>query len=339
MCMKLRLNLGKRSYDVIIKAGALENVGKLINLNRKVLIVTDSGVPKQYALTVKAQCNEGHICTVPEGEDSKSIAVYTQLLEQMIKHNFTRKDAVIAVGGGVVGDLAGFVASSYMRGVDFINCPTTTLSQIDSSIGGKVAVNLNDTKNIVGAFHQPKLVVIDIETLKTLSERQFAQGLAEALKAGLIADSELFELFEKSDIKAEIEQIIYKSLLIKKQIVEEDETEKGVRAALNFGHTIGHGIESACGLGTLYHGECVGLGMLYMIEDNVLKERTKGILKKLNLPTTVPCEAENIFKYVCHDKKASDKGIKIVKVANLGEFRFDNVSFDDVEKLIKTASF
>ncbi len=337
MCMKLRLNLGKRSYDVIIKAGALQNVGKLINLNRKVLIVTDSGVPKEYAQNVQKQCENGYIFTVEQGEASKSIETYSVLLRQMIKHNFTRKDAVIAVGGGVVGDLAGFVASSYMRGVDFINCPTTTLAQIDSSIGGKVAVNLDDTKNIVGAFHQPKLVVIDTDTLKTLSKRQYAQGLAEALKAGLIASKELFELFENGEISQNIEQIIYKSLYIKKQIVEEDETESGVRAALNFGHTIGHGIESACGLGQLYHGECVGLGMLYMIEDNKLKHRTRAILKKLNLPTKTPCAAQDIFKYVCHDKKAGANNIKIVKVSNLGEFRFDTVSFEDVKKIIEIA--
>ncbi len=332
--MKLTVNLGKRSYDVIVKRGVLKHIGKLINLNRKVLVVTDDGVPLKYSDTVLENCENGVRCVLPSGEGTKNIESYTHLLRQMMQHGFTRGDAVIAVGGGMVGDLAGFAASSYMRGIDFINCPTTTLSQIDSSIGGKVAVNLDDTKNIVGAFHQPRLVLVDPDTLDTLDERQYAQGLVEALKAGLIADTELFEIFEKQDIKQNIEEIIYKSLDMKRRVVQQDETEKGLRACLNFGHTIGHGIESAAGLGQFYHGECVGLGMLFMIENNVLKERTKGILKKLCMPTEIEYDSDEIYRFVCHDKKAGANTIKIVKVAELGTFRLDSITYDDIRKII-----
>ena len=187
--MKLTMRLGADSYDIVIKRGALGSLGQLTDLaNRKVFIVTDTGVPIQYAETVKAQCADGSIFVVPQGEASKSIKVYTTVLQAMLEFGMTRADLVVAVGGGVVGDMAGFAAATYMRGIQFINCPTTTLSQFDSSIGGKVAVDLGETKNIVGAFWQPKLVVIDPDVLATLPRRQFVNGLAEALKMSLIAD-------------------------------------------------------------------------------------------------------------------------------------------------------
>ena len=301
--MKLTMRLGARSYDIILKRGALKNLSALINLNRKVFIVTDSGVPAQYAETVRAQCKEGLVYTVPQGEGSKSLAVYQKLLEAMLEAGFGRGDAVVAVGGGVVGDLAGFVAATYMRGVDFINCPTTTLSQIDSSIGGKVAVDLGRTKNIVGAFWQPKLVVVDPDTLATLPRRHFVNGLAESVKMSLTCDAELFQMFETCDVDAELETIIRRSLLIKKSVVERDETEQGLRAILNFGHTLGHGIEAVKGVGGrrktgLYHGECVALGMLPMIEDRQLQKRARAVLRRLGLPCRAAYNKEKVLGYM-----------------------------------------
>ena len=170
--MKLTMQLGSRSYDIILKSGCLANLYQFANVaNRKVFILTDSGVPEQYAQTVLAQCPNGMVYTVPQGEASKSLKVYGQVLQAMLEFNMTRKDLLVAVGGGVVGDLGGFCAASYMRGIDFVNCPTTTLSMIDSSIGGKTAVDLGDTKNIVGAFWQPRLVIVDPATLSTLPRR------------------------------------------------------------------------------------------------------------------------------------------------------------------------
>ena len=285
MSMKLTMRLGVRSYDIIIKQGGLSRVGQLINLNRRVLVVSDTGVPEAYLKTVLAQCREGVPVVLPQGEGTKSLECFGQLLTVMLEHGFTRGDAVLALGGGVVGDLAGFAAASYMRGVTFINCPTTTLSQIDSSIGGKTAINLAGTKNTVGAFYQPSLVVADPDTLKSLPERHFINGLAEAVKAGLIADEGLFELFETEDAHEKIEEIVYRSLVMKKNVVERDEREAGLRATLNFGHTLGHAIESANHLGGLYHGECVALGMLPMIEDASLRRRTRAVYKKLGLPS------------------------------------------------------
>ena len=201
---KLTMNLGERSYDIIIKSGSLENLYQFARLDRRVAVVTDSGVPAQYAQRVADQCKDARIITVPQGEASKSFKILESVLRQMLDFGMGRGDLVVAVGGGVVGDLAGFAASIYMRGIDFINCPTTTLSMIDSSIGGKTAVDLGDTKNIVGAFWQPKLVIVDPDTLSTLPRRHYINGLAEAVKASLLADPELFAIFEKGDIDAQI---------------------------------------------------------------------------------------------------------------------------------------
>ena len=287
---KLTMNLGERSYDIILKNGALENLYQFARLDRKVAVVTDSGVPAEYAQRVADQCRESTIITVPQGEASKSFKVLETVLRQMLEFNMGRGDLVVAVGGGVVGDLAGFAAAIYMRGIDFINCPTTTLSMIDSSIGGKTAVDLGDTKNIVGAFWQPKLVIVDPATLSTLPRRHYINGLAEAVKAGLLADPELFAIFEKGDIDTQISEIIYRSLRFKKNVVEQDETERGMRKALNFGHTIGHGIEAVKGIKGrrtvgLFHGECVALGMLPMIESKALQKRVRAVYRRIGLPT------------------------------------------------------
>ena len=201
---KLTMNLGERSYDIILKNGALENLYQFARLDRRVAVVTDAGVPAEYAQRVADQCRDAKIITVPQGEASKSMKILESVLRQMLEFNMGRGDLVIAVGGGVVGDLAGFAASIYMRGIDFINCPTTTLSMIDSSIGGKTAVDLGETKNIVGSFWQPKLVIVDPSTLATLPRRQYINGLAESVKASLLADPELFAIFEKGDIDEQI---------------------------------------------------------------------------------------------------------------------------------------
>lgn len=215
--MKLTMQLGNRSYDIIMKRGCLANLYQFINLsNRKVFILTDSGVPAQYAQSVLAQCPDGMVYTVPQGEGSKSLKVFGQVQQAMLDFNMTRKDLLVSVGGGVIGDLGGFCAATYMRGIDFVNCPTTTLSQVDSSIGGKTAIDLGETKNIVGAFWQPKVVLVDFDTLETLPRRHYVNGLAEAVKMGLIADPELFALFEQGKPEDNIEQIIYRSLRVKK---------------------------------------------------------------------------------------------------------------------------
>ncbi len=331
----LHMDLGADSYDIVIERGALQKAGEYLDLDRKVLVVTDDGVPKQYAQAVAASAKDGVIVTVPQGEDSKSIATYSALLSQMLKEGFSRRDAVVAVGGGVVGDLAGFVAASYMRGVDFYNIPTTVLSQVDSSIGGKTAVNLDGIKNIVGAFYQPKKVLVDLDLLATLDDRLVSEGLAEALKMGLTSDAELFELFEKGNINESMDEIITRSLMIKKNVVEQDEKEQGLRKILNFGHTIGHGIEAFEERHGLYHGECVAIGMIPMVSDE-LRPRLIRILKSLHLPISVEAEPDKIFEAMKHDKKSAGDRVTVVTVPKPGQFEMKEIAFKEIYPLIKT---
>ena len=332
--MIIQMNLQHDSYDIIVERGILARAGEHLDLNRRVLVVTDTGVPAVYAKTLAQQCKESVICTVEMGEASKSLAVFGQLLETMLNHDFSRKDCVVAVGGGVVGDLAGFAASAYMRGIDFYNIPTTLLSQIDSSIGGKTAINFGGVKNIFGAFYQPKKVLIDPDLLKTLPPRQIANGLAEAIKMSLTCDKDLFTLFEQQDIEANLEEIIIRSLNIKKSVVEQDEKEAGLRKVLNFGHTIGHGIESSEGMCELYHGECVALGMLPMCSE-AIRPRVIAVLKKCNLYRELQYDWDKITQAAFHDKKADGSLVTVILVNQVGSFEIKTMECLDVIELAK----
>ena len=341
--MKLTMKLNRSGYDIILKRGCLRNLHQFTNVqNRKVFVLTDSGVPAQYAQMVAAQCPASTVYTVPQGEGSKSLKVYGQVLQAMLEFGMTRKDLLVAVGGGVVGDLGGFCAATFMRGIEFAQCPTTTLSQVDSSIGGKTAVDLGETKNIVGAFWQPCVVLIDPDTLDTLPRRQYVNGLAEALKAGIIADPELFALFEKGNVEDNIEEIIYRSLQVKKRVVEQDERENGMRACLNFGHTIGHGIEAVKGIrgrrtNGLYHGECVALGMLPMIEDKQLVKRTRAVMRTLGLPVRTGVDKHKVLGYMQHDKKSRGDSITVIRVPGLGCWRADKIAVSELGGLLGIA--
>ena len=337
--MVISVSLQEESYNIYIERGALARAGELLHLARRVLVVTDSGVPAAYAAAVAGACELAQICTLPAGESSKSFESYQLLLRAMLRLGMTRGDCVAAVGGGIAGDLAGFAAATYMRGVDFYNIPTTLLSQVDSSIGGKTAVDLGDTKNIVGAFWQPKLVIVDPDTLSTLPRRHFINGLAEAVKAGLLADPELFSIFEKEDVDDRIGEIICRSLRFKKSIVEQDETEQGMRKALNFGHTIGHGIEAVKGIKGrrttgLFHGECVALGMLPMIESKALQKRVRGVYRRLGLPTRTAYDKEKVLAEMLHDKKAQSGQITIIKVPGLGCWRAETIPVEGLRPLL-----
>ncbi len=332
--MVIHVNLAKDSYDIVVQRGILADASRHLNLERRVLIVTDSGVPAEYAETVAKQCKDGVIRTVDMGESSKSIETFAGLLQTMLDAGFSRKDCVVAVGGGVVGDLSGFAASAYMRGIDFYNIPTTLLSQIDSSIGGKTAINFGGVKNNVGAFYQPKKVLIDPNLLKTLSDRHISSGLAEAVKMSLTSDKELFDIFENKDIKSNIDEIIIRSLNIKKSVVEQDEKESGLRKILNFGHTIGHGIESSKGMSELYHGECVALGMIPMCSE-AIRSRVISVLKKCNLYRFVEYDWEKIAGAVFHDKKADGDTVSVIMVNEIGKFEIKSIGCTEAIDMAK----
>lgn len=330
--MIIPLNLGADSYDITLERGAISRAAEIFKIKGRVLVVTDSGVPGEYARTVAAQFDESFIFTFPEGEKSKNFDTYKLICEKLLESSFTRKDAVIAVGGGVTGDMAGFAAATYMRGIDFYNIPTTVLSQVDSSIGGKTAIDLGTVKNIIGAFHQPKGVIIDPEVLDTLPLRQIKNGLAESIKMGMCFDEELFDIFRCDRYMDYIDRIIELSLKIKKRVVEEDEKEAGLRKSLNFGHTIGHGIEGAV-FGELLHGECVALGIPPMCGEGI-REEVRAVLANVGLPTAYPFDKKKAGEFISHDKKSLGSTISVVKCDEIGSFYFEEMTVKDIINLI-----
>ena len=319
----MRVELSERSYDIHIGRGLIHKVSEIFCLDRRVLILTDSGVPKEYSERVKAVCREATILTLPDGEGSKSIDGFSKVLSAMIDLGMTRTDCLVAVGGGVIGDLGGFAAASYMRGIDFYNIPTTLLSQVDSSIGGKTAINLGGVKNIVGSFYQPKGVIVDPDLLATLPERHMANGMAEVIKMAVSFDADLFQKIENG---ADILEIIEGALKIKKTVVESDEKESGLRRALNLGHTLGHAIEATDG--SLYHGECVAIGMMAVCSDEV-KARLVPLLKKCGLPTEYKGDINSSLNKITLDKKGDGDEIHIIYVDEIGSYRTEKQKIRD----------
>lgn len=326
-------NMSKQiAENIIIERGALSHVAEYLNLNRKVLVVTDDGVPSAYTDAVLSACKNGYKFVFEHGEESKSFDTLQAILKKMLDCGFTRTDAVVAVGGGVTGDMAGFAASCYMRGVDFYNIPTTLLAQVDSSIGGKTAINFGGVKNNIGAFYMPKKVIIDPETLRTLTPRLLHEGLAESIKMAATSDAELFSYIESDGtLDEKLDRIISDSLAIKNSVVKADPKEGGLRKVLNFGHTIGHAIEAASHAlesnpeKQLYHGECVAIGMLSMASP-AAAARIKAVLEKYDLPTVSPYSMETLKPYIKLDKKASGNIITTVYVNEIGKFIFKEIN-------------
>lgn len=332
--MKLTVNLKDNSYDISICRGALNRLSQYIPSHHKMLIVSDDNIPNEYVELVKSSFPHALIYRFPHGEENKSFDTYSKILSFLVDNEFSRKDAVIALGGGVTSDLAGFVASSYMRGIAFYIIPTTLLSMADASTGGKVGINYQGIKNVMGAFYQPKAVVIDPLTLKTLDERLINEGIAEIIKMAAIYNEELFEKLEKCvDFEANIEEILYEALSIKKDVVEKDEKESNLRMILNYGHTIGHAIE-AKNKGKYYHGECVAMGMTYFINE-VDKPRLINLLEKYHLPTLDTDDNDELIDYIRLDKKKHEDKIKICYVPKLGSYELKDLTFNELKQIME----
>ena len=281
----INVNLGEASYDIFVDSNCLKDAKSVFNLNRKVFILTDSGVPIKYAEEIAKSCANYTIMVVEMSESAKSFTVLESVLSKMLDFGMTRTDCLVSVGGGVVGDLGAFASSIYMRGIDFYNVPTTLLSMVDSSIGGKAAINFEGVKNIIGSFHQPRAVLIDTSTLSTLPKRHISNGLAEVIKMSLTSDKSLFDKLQRMDYDSaleNVEDIIRSAIAIKKHVVEIDEKETGLRRVLNFGHTLGHAIEAENYNNDLYHGECIALGMLPLLSTNIYED-VVSVLNKYNL--------------------------------------------------------
>ncbi|MCR5353272.1 MAG: 3-dehydroquinate synthase [Clostridiales bacterium] len=326
----LVMNLGENSYNIIIEKGALNRIAELILIDRKVLVVTDKGVPAEYSNKILSKCAHPFLIKLKPGEQSKSPKKYLYILKKMIEFGFDRHDCVVAVGGGVIGDLAGFASATYMRGIDFYNVPTTLLSQVDSSVGGKTAIDFSGYKNIVGSFYQPKKVVIDPDVLKTLDKRQFSCGMAEIIKMFATYDKDSFEKLY-SNKKMPVEELIERALKVKIDVVSKDEKESGLRRVLNFGHTVGHAVESvsASTASPLLHGECVALGMLCMSGGDA-KKQIMNILERYNLPTSYKCSKESLVSALAHDKKSKKDTVSVVKVNKIGTFEITEETHNQI---------
>lgn len=330
------MDFDERSYDITVSRGAIKHASELFALDRRVLVVTDDGVPAQYSKAIADAAGEPHILTIRHGEASKCPERYLEILKFMLACGFDRHDCVVAVGGGVVGDLAGFAAATYMRGIDLYNVPTTLLSQVDSSVGGKTAIDFLGYKNVVGAFWQPKGVIVDPDVLESLDARQFACGMSEIIKMFATSDGKMFGRLEDKTQCIPVEEIITAALRIKMNVVEQDEHEAGLRRVLNFGHTIGHAIESisADEPYPLLHGECVALGMLAITEGEV-RRRLMHLLHRYDLPTAFRCDKSRFREVLLHDKKAQSGDITVVLVDEIGSFSLKTETVNSIIARIK----
>lgn len=333
--MKINVNIPEHEYEVIIEKGALKSIHGYIKPYDKVLIVSDNLIPDEYVECVHKEIPNSFVKRFKHGENNKTLTTYEEIINCLIEHEFSRKDAIIALGGGLTSDLAGFVASSYMRGIDFYIIPTTVLSCADASIGGKVAVNHNGIKNIIGAFYQPKKVIIDPTVFDTLSERLIREGYVEIIKMAAIYNKDLFEYLERTPInELDIEKVLYEAISIKNDVVSKDEKEAGLRSILNFGHTVGHAIE-ALGNGKYYHGEAVGIGMLYF-SNGEARERIKNLLIKFSLPIKDEFKAEELMKLIMLDKKKNANKVKICSVNQIGFYVLEDISIDNLLEKIRS---
>lgn len=330
--MEIDVHASSKTYPIYMERGILARAGEVIGRKGHVFIVSDDGVDEKWRNMLKEQYSDAGMYVFENGEANKNFDTLQKILKAMQEAHVSRKDTVIALGGGVVGDMAGFASAIYMRGIPYINIPTTSLSQIDSSIGGKTAIDFNGIKNSVGVFQQPDMVLIDVDVLSTLPVRHFHNGLAEAVKEGLIRDPELFAIFEKDDYEEHLEEIIERCLRIKKEIVENDEKETGERKLLNFGHSYGHAFESYFGMNGYYHGECVGLGMMTILNDEEIRERLRKVLERLELPTECSYEPGKILELMKTDKKTDHDHITIVQVDEIGKGYLEDWSFEKVGK-------
>lgn len=353
---KIRVELEERSYNIVIKSRVLAETGTAIGKFEfsRLALVSNPTVYGLYGKTVSESLGKAGFrveeVLIPDGEQYKNLASVNLIYDLLLKAKLDRRSAVLALGGGVIGDIAGFAASTYMRGIDFVQVPTTLLSQVDSSVGGKTGVNHALGKNMIGTFWQPRLVWVDIETLRTLHRRDFLSGLAEVIKYGVIWDADLFNFLETKSKEvldldpAALEQIIARSCEIKADVVSNDERESGLRAILNYGHTIGHALETATGYGTYLHGEAVAIGMcaearlsnLLGFLDKSEVERIRRLALSYGLPAELPeTRSELLVSAMALDKKTISGELKFILPEKIGRVKIQGgVSPDDVLKIL-----
>ena len=348
------VELGSKSYNIEIERGLLSLVGSriktLLPKAEKIAVITDSNVGPLYASLLQESLEkEGVTVTVltfPAGEESKNLKTLGFLYDSLAETGLTRSDAVVALGGGVTGDMGGLAAATFLRGVAFIQIPTSLLAMVDSSVGGKVAIDLSGGKNLVGAFYQPKAVFIDPDVLKTLPVRYFHDGLAEVIKYGCIMDKELFMMLEKiqsdEELLTHVDEIIEICCNIKARIVEHDEFDTGERMLLNFGHTLGHAVEKTFHFDRYSHGEGVGIGMLLLtyrseklgLTESGTSDRITALLQKFQLPVDVDMQQEDFLKAIALDKKKRGSRLTLILLKKIGDSFLQNVAFHELTRYL-----
>lgn len=332
--MKLNVNLKDKSYEVIVERGIIKNITPYVDIEKKFLIVSDDRIPNVYINTIKKQLKKVDVVIFPHGENNKSLKNYQLVIDKLIQGDYSRKDYIIALGGGVVTDLAGFVASTYKRGMNLINIPTTTLAMVDASVGGKVALNFDKLKNVIGSFYHPNCILIDIDTLETLPKRHYINGVIEALKTGMIGDKELYNIFFNGDYRDHIEEIIYRSLQYKIKIVEQDEKEENIRKVLNFGHTFGHAYETYFLMKNYLHGEAVALGIVTISKDKPYLEDIKKIFTKWGIKLNINVEKDKIINIIRNDKKCDDDIVDVIIVDEIGKSKIVPTKIEDLSRYL-----
>lgn len=329
-------------YNILIEHDIIKECGKYISdiiKTRHVAIVTDDIVDRLYGDVVRNSLKEYGFefftFVFPNGEKSKCLSVLNDIYDFFASNNITRSDCVIALGGGVVGDITGFAAATFLRGIDYIQIPTTLLAQVDSSVGGKTAIDLPCGKNLVGAFKQPSLVICDPQTLKTLTGKEFSDGMGEVIKYGMIRSRELFDKlgrYDKDTVFSVIDDIIYECVSIKRDVVEADEQDMGIRMILNFGHTIGHAIESYYKYDVYTHGSAVAIGMCIMSEktaDKAITEKLKDCVKRYDLPCSADVSINNLVPLCRNDKKRQSEKINYIVCKEIGRAEIIRTDFND----------
>src|SRR5919198_1669499 len=343
--MIIPVDLGSRSYRIVVESGALDTVGARLaelRVGSRAALVSDATILRLYGKAVGRSLESAGFALatveVPEGEAAKTLAVTGRCWDALLAAGLDRTSTVLALGGGAVGDLAGFVAATYMRGVNFVQLPTTVLAQVDASIGGKTAIDHPAAKNLIGAFHQPRLVLVDPAVVRSLPEREFSSGLAEIVKHGIVLDAEYFAEVERDaaalcarDLPV-LERIIGGSCRLKAGVVERDERESGLRHVLNYGHTIGHALEAATGFARFAHGEAVALGIVaearLALSLGVASEETvrrqERLLAAVGLPVRAPAiDVDRVLAAIARDKKARDGRVPFVLAPRIGAFQLE----------------
>jgi 3-dehydroquinate synthase len=348
----LTVNLGENSYDILIGSGLLSTLGRECSgrgLSGRVAVITNPAVARLYSDQIRESLaesgNQVTVVEIPDGEEYKNSATLNRVYDDLIEAGLDRKSFIVALGGGVVGDLAGFAAATYLRGIPFVQVPTTLLAQVDSSVGGKTAIDHPRGKNLIGAFYQPRLVLIDVETLSTLPQREFRAGLAEVVKYGVAIDQTFFEYLERNSDKILamerecLTHVIQRCCELKAQVVELDEKESGLRAILNYGHTLGHAMETLAGYSQLVHGEAVAIGMALAARVSMACghcndqdiARIVALLNRFGLPHSTPqAERNRLVETLLTDKKSRGGVIKFICNRGIGDYVMENLTTEQL---------